>query len=172
MKRFMTLAALALLATGCNLKTTTYSDEQAIPLAEGQTDSLILSVSIEYPVKGAGEDILTRIEEGILSAAFIATPPEAAVASKHLRSLCTQSFLLGSGILKFRTILVAPLNSPLVVVVDAGEESLLADLGDAARRDLDQPGAGLVRTCIPIETTLAGRHRGNIRPIASAIGRE
>ena len=70
MKRFMTLAALALLATGCNLKTTTYSDEQAIPLAEGQTDSLILSVSIEYPVKGAGEDILTRIEEGILSAAF------------------------------------------------------------------------------------------------------
>jgi hypothetical protein len=70
MKRFLTLAALAFLATGCTLKTNTYANEQAIPLAEGQTDSLILSVSLEYPVKGAGEDVLARIEEGILSAAF------------------------------------------------------------------------------------------------------
>ena len=55
MKRLLPLLATLALAAGCQLKTTTYSDEQAIPLAEGQADSLILSVSIEYPVKGAGE---------------------------------------------------------------------------------------------------------------------
>jgi len=70
MKRFISLAALAVLATGCGLKTVTYSDEQAIPLAEGQTDSLLLSVSIEYPVKGADEAALDRITHGILVAAF------------------------------------------------------------------------------------------------------
>ena len=70
MKRFLPFLAILVLATGCQLKTETYSDEQAMPLAEGQTDSLIMSVSIEYPVKGAGEEILAKIEDGILNAAF------------------------------------------------------------------------------------------------------
>ena len=70
MKKLLILAASALLAGSCGLKTVTYSDEQATPLAEGQADSLIQSVSIEYPVKGAKEDVLAKIEDGILNAAF------------------------------------------------------------------------------------------------------
>ena len=70
MKHLIPLAAVLFLATGCCLKTATYSDEQATPLGEGQTDSLIQSVSIEYPVKGAKEDIIGKIEDGILSTAF------------------------------------------------------------------------------------------------------
>ena len=70
MKRFLPLAAALLLAAGCNLRTNTYSDEQATPLGEGQKDSLLQSVSIEYPVKGAKEEVLAKIEEGILNAAF------------------------------------------------------------------------------------------------------
>ena len=57
-------------ATGCCLKTETYSDEQAMPLEEGQADSLLMSVSIEYPVRGAGEEVLAKMEDGILNAAF------------------------------------------------------------------------------------------------------
>ena len=70
MKKLLSLAAVLLLAAGCQLKTATYSDEQAIPLAEGLADSLLLSVSIEYPVRGAGEDVLEKIGDGILSSAF------------------------------------------------------------------------------------------------------
>ena len=70
MKKLLILAALAVLATGCQLKTSTYCDEQAMPLAEGQADSLILSVSIEHPVRGAKEEILGKIDKGILSTAF------------------------------------------------------------------------------------------------------
>ena len=70
MKRFLSLAAILVLAAGCGLRTDTYSDEQATPLAEGQTDSLIQSVSIEYPVRGAREEVLAKIGEGILNAAF------------------------------------------------------------------------------------------------------
>ena len=70
MKRFLSFAAILLLAAGCNLRTATYSDEQATPLGEGQTDSLLQSVSIEYPVKGAQEEVLAKIEEGILNVAF------------------------------------------------------------------------------------------------------
>ena len=70
MKNFITLAATLLLVSACGLKTETYSDEQAMPLAEGQTDSLIMSVSIEYPVKGAAEDVIGKMADGILAAAF------------------------------------------------------------------------------------------------------
>ena len=70
MKRLIPFAAALLLATGCNLKTATYSDEQSMPLSEGQADSLIMSVSIEYPVKGAKEDVLAKFENGILNTAF------------------------------------------------------------------------------------------------------
>ena len=70
MKSFLPCAAALLLVTGCNLRTTTYSDEQATPLGEGQADSLYQTVSIEYPVKGAPEEVLAKIEAGILNAAF------------------------------------------------------------------------------------------------------
>ena len=70
MKRFLPCAAALLLVTGCNLRTTTYSDEQATPLGEGQTDSLLQSVSIEYPVKGAKAEVLAKIEDGILNTVF------------------------------------------------------------------------------------------------------
>ena len=58
MKKLLAFAAAALLLTGCQLKTATYADDQAIPLEEGQTDSLIMSVSLEYPVKGAPEEVI------------------------------------------------------------------------------------------------------------------
>ena len=70
MKRLLPLAAAVLLLAGCGLKTATYSDDQAMPLAEGQADSLILSVSVEYPVKGAPEEAVDRMTAGILSAVF------------------------------------------------------------------------------------------------------
>ena len=70
MKKLLILAAAALMAGSCGLKTVTYSEEQATPLGEGQADSLIQSVSIEYPVKGAKEEVLAKIEDGILNAAF------------------------------------------------------------------------------------------------------
>ena len=70
MKKLLPILAVLVLATGCQLKTTTYSDEQAMPLAEGQSDSLLMSVSIEYPVWGSTEEIIGKIEKGILSAAF------------------------------------------------------------------------------------------------------
>ena len=70
MKSFLPCAAALLLVTGCNLRTTTYSDEQATPLGEGQTDSLLQSVSIEYPVKGAKAEVLAKIEDGILNTVF------------------------------------------------------------------------------------------------------
>ena len=70
MKRFLSFAAILVLAAGCNLRTATYSDEQATPLGEGQTDSLLQSVSIEYPVKGAKAEVLAKIEDGILNTVF------------------------------------------------------------------------------------------------------
>ena len=70
MKRLLPFAAMVLLAAGCGLKTTTYSDEQAIPLQEGRADSLLFSVSLEYPAGGAAEPVLDRITHGILSSAF------------------------------------------------------------------------------------------------------
>ena len=72
MKRLIPLAAVLLLATGCQngFRTATYSDDQAIPLGEGSADSLILSIALDYPVKGADEEVLGKIGDGILSAAF------------------------------------------------------------------------------------------------------
>ena len=70
MKRLLPVLATLVLAAGCQLKTTTYCDEQAMPLAEGQADSLLMSVSIEYPVRGASEEILAKMEDGILNTAF------------------------------------------------------------------------------------------------------
>ena len=70
MKKLLAFAAVVLLMTGCQLKTTTYADDQAIPLEEGQTDSLIMSVSLEYPVKGASEEVIDKISHSILTTAF------------------------------------------------------------------------------------------------------
>lgn len=71
MKKLLILTAAAVLAAGCkSLKTNTFTDEQAMPLVEGQADSLALSVSLEYPVGGASEEVLQRITRGILSTAF------------------------------------------------------------------------------------------------------
>ena len=70
MKRLLPFAALLFLAAGCTLKTANFTDDQAIPLGEGRADSLILSVSLDYPVKGTGEEALAAITSGILNAAF------------------------------------------------------------------------------------------------------
>lgn len=70
-KLFLAAAAALLLAAGCQpFRTATFSDEQAIPLKEGKTDSLTFSVTLDYPVKGAPQEVLDRVVNGILSAAF------------------------------------------------------------------------------------------------------
>ncbi|MBQ9192974.1 MAG: DUF3298 domain-containing protein [Bacteroidales bacterium] len=71
MKKLLYLTAGLLLLAGCQgLRTNTFTDEQAIPLEEGRTDSLTFSVSLDYPVKGASQEVLDRITQGILGAAF------------------------------------------------------------------------------------------------------
>jgi len=70
MHKLFPLAAALLLAAGCSLKTANYSDELAMPLAEGQNDSLLLSISLDYPVKGAAQEVLDKFSEGILGTAF------------------------------------------------------------------------------------------------------
>ena len=70
MHRIIPFAAALLLAARCSLKTATYSDDQAIPLGEGSNDSLIVSIALDYPVKGAKEEVVDKIGDGILSAAF------------------------------------------------------------------------------------------------------
>ena len=70
MKRLIPFAALLLLVTGCRLTTVNYTDDQAIPLGEGRADSLILSVSLDYPVKGTGDEAIAAMTSGILNAAF------------------------------------------------------------------------------------------------------
>ena len=70
MNRIFPFAAALLLLAGCQLTTATYSDDQAMPLEEGRADSLILSVSLDYPVKGAPAEVLEKISRGILGSAF------------------------------------------------------------------------------------------------------
>ena len=72
MKRLIPFAAALLLTAGCQsgFRTATYTDDQAMPLEEGSADSLILSVALDYPIKGAGEDVLNRITHGILGTVF------------------------------------------------------------------------------------------------------
>lgn len=71
-KLLLILAAAGILAAGCKggLKTETYTDEEEIPTLEGRADTLSVSISLEYPVKGAEEDILGAMTRNILSAAF------------------------------------------------------------------------------------------------------
>ena len=71
MKKVFLAAAAVLLIAGCqSLRTANFSDEQAIPLEEGRTDSLLISISLDYPVKGAPQEVLDRMTAGILGAAF------------------------------------------------------------------------------------------------------
>ena len=71
MKRLISFAAALLLVAGCqSFRTATYSDDQAMPLGEGSADSLILSVALDYPVKGASEEVLDHITHGILGTVF------------------------------------------------------------------------------------------------------
>ena len=70
MKKLFPLAAAFLAVAGCGLKTATFADEQVVPVSGDRPDSLFLSVSLEYPVKGASEEILDRMTYNILSAAF------------------------------------------------------------------------------------------------------
>lgn len=72
MKKLILFTAAVLLLAGCQgvLKTATFSDEQVMPLAEGRADSLTMSIILDYPVKGADEEVLGKITRSILYAAF------------------------------------------------------------------------------------------------------
>ncbi|MBO5562735.1 MAG: DUF3298 domain-containing protein [Bacteroidales bacterium] len=72
MKKLFPAALAILMATGCTggFKTALYTDDQAMPLVEGRTDSLLFSISVEYPVSGAPQEVLDNITANILSASF------------------------------------------------------------------------------------------------------
>ena len=54
--------------------------------------------------------------------------PQTRIVAQHLSGLLHQLLLLLKLVLELRSPLIAPLDGPLVVVVDAGEQSLLANL--------------------------------------------
>lgn len=72
MKRILTLSALAaLLLTACqSLKTETYQDNLTIPLAEGQTDSLIFDISLQYVSGGVSDAAKEAINNAIILHSF------------------------------------------------------------------------------------------------------
>lgn len=70
MKRILPLLALVLV-TACNsFRTQRYEDDLALPLAEGKTDTLLLSIDLEYAVKGLSPEALEQMNSVILTQAF------------------------------------------------------------------------------------------------------
>lgn len=71
MKKVFLWASALLLLSACNtFRTQTYQDNLALPLAPGSPDSLLFSISLEYPVKGLSDEALARINNTILTQAF------------------------------------------------------------------------------------------------------
>lgn len=70
MKKLLYFLSFLALTNGCQMTTANYTDEQAIPLMEGRADSLLLSISLDYPVKGMSDEAREAITHGILHAAF------------------------------------------------------------------------------------------------------
>ena len=68
-----------------------------------------------------------RLTSRILSSTFTPTIPQTRIIAQHLSNLFTELFFLFERIVELRAILITPFNSPLVVIVDTWEESLLAD---------------------------------------------
>lgn len=71
MKKLSGLAAVLLVAAACHpFRAALYEDDLALPLAEGQADTLFFSVSLEYAKKGLPQDVLDQMNGTILTQAF------------------------------------------------------------------------------------------------------
>jgi len=81
--KFWVPAVAALLVMGCNcLKTSTYENQVKVPLNTECPDSIDVQVSVEYPVKGAPEEVLKTMTASILTFVFdLETDPEGVAAT-------------------------------------------------------------------------------------------
>ena len=71
MRKFLLLGTLALALSACHpFRTDTYTFDEYILSRPDSLSSLRLSISLEYPVKGLGEEALAEMTRGILTAAF------------------------------------------------------------------------------------------------------
>ena len=71
MKRIVLFLSAFLLLAGCNaVRTETYQDDLVMPLEDGQQDSLLFSVSIEYVVTGMKVEVRQNINKAIVAQAF------------------------------------------------------------------------------------------------------
>lgn len=71
MKRlFVLLSALCLLAACNSLQTQSYQDDLVMPLAEGASDSLFYSISLEYATGGMRIPPMEKMNQTILKQAF------------------------------------------------------------------------------------------------------
>mgnify|MGYP000353263265 CR=1 FL=1 len=81
------LCCLAILAAaGCNdnvLKTGHFEMFETQPLAEGRTDSVTVSATIEFPESGLRGDACGRITEGIVERGFGVAGTIAGDAARH-----------------------------------------------------------------------------------------
>ena len=71
MKKLSGLLAVLLVAAACHpFRTGLYQDDLALPLAEGQADTLFFSVSLEYADKGLPQEVMAQMNGTILTQAF------------------------------------------------------------------------------------------------------
>jgi hypothetical protein len=71
MKRILLFASALLLLASCDMvRTDTYQDDLVMPLEDGQTDSLFLSISLEYVVTGMKVEVRQNINKAIVAQAF------------------------------------------------------------------------------------------------------
>lgn len=72
MRKSFALLVLLLSLAACQraLRTDCYEDDLAMPAAEGSTDSLLLSISLEYVTGGADAQVRDAFNEVILTRAF------------------------------------------------------------------------------------------------------
>ena len=71
MKKLALFASALLLLTACdNFNTKTYQEDLAMPLADGQTDSLLYAISLEYVSSGPRIPIMEKMNQRIVQQAF------------------------------------------------------------------------------------------------------
>jgi len=71
MKRLLLLSSALCLLVACNgLRTKTYQDDLVMPLAEGQADSLFMTISLEYATSGMLIPSMEQMNQTIAQLAF------------------------------------------------------------------------------------------------------
>lgn len=96
---------LALAAISCNdnvLKTGHFEMHESKALAEGRTDSITVSVSIEYPESGLPGEACEKITEGIVRMGFGSSGDNVEEAARHWADSCVAEYReSGNDLLKY-----------------------------------------------------------------------